>query len=222
MERTRVLMYSEHSPINYIWLAGCNDFYDIFCVSTMDEAENMLMSFTFHLILIDFTVVSQYEKITAILYQRNLASRIIVVPESAPGDRPYEIRAPSLIQTQMQSQVTPKKSKKMKEAEEKAGIEKDEVLKFDELVIDPNEMRVKFGRKNIKMTLIQFKLLYLLASHSNNVITYKQIKIYLWGDELYGDETVKTHIYRIRQKLSVVSDREYIESERSVGYRFLK
>ena len=51
MERTRVLMYSEHTEFYYAWWILQNQYNSIICVTNYDEAENLLMTCTFHIII---------------------------------------------------------------------------------------------------------------------------------------------------------------------------
>lgn len=78
VERLRVLVYSERSDKNYTWLIYFDEYDDIICVNSYDDAEIMLTTFVFHFVFIDLRAFDKYNKIADILYQRNLPTKIRV------------------------------------------------------------------------------------------------------------------------------------------------
>ena len=220
MERTRVLMYSERTSQDVFWWIFYNEYNEIFCVTRFDDAAKMLRNFTFQIIIIDYKKIRRLKELTDIMLDLHINAKVMIcrLPETEQGYRAHTIRAPS----ETKETSVPMRTKTMREADEKAGIEQNEVLYFDDLEIDMNSRKVKFRSSEIDFTPTQFEILHCLASHYNKVLTYKQIKIYVWGEEYYGDETVRSHITEIRKKLLTVTGQKYIENERGVGYRFSK
>ncbi|MBO5966919.1 MAG: winged helix-turn-helix transcriptional regulator [Clostridia bacterium] len=219
-EKLRVLMYSERTveENSICWILR-NKYNVIYFASNFDMAETILLTIPLNLVFIDESCIPHYEKIINILYQRHLLAHIMIIPLSTDefSKRSREIRAPD------QSELLGlKKTEEMKKKEKKAGIDKADVLRFDDLTIDPNSWQVLFGDEAVDLTLTEFNLLYCLASNYDRALTYKQIKICVWGDEYRGDETIRSHITKIRNKLSTVTGRKYIHNKRSVGYYFSK
>ena len=97
--------------------------------------------------------------------------------------------------------------------------EDQEVLSFDELIIDCNRHEVRLENKKVNLTAMEFKLLYFLASHPGRVFTREQILNNVSSDDAYIiDRNIDVHIRSIRKKL--VEKRDLIETIHRVGYRF--
>ncbi len=96
-------------------------------------------------------------------------------------------------------------------------------IKVKDLEIDLDEHRVYKAGKPIDLTYTQFKLLYLLASHRENVFTRQEILERVWGKKVYvTSRTVDVHIKRLREKLGERKyPSKYIETIHGTGYRFM-
>ncbi len=92
-------------------------------------------------------------------------------------------------------------------------------IKFGALRIDRSGHRVWVSDEEILLTALEFKLLTTLIDRKGRVQTREQLLEDVWG--ILADvttRTVDTHIKRLRQKLGEAG--KYIETMRSVGYRF--
>ena len=96
-------------------------------------------------------------------------------------------------------------------------------IKVKDIEIDLDGHRVSKAGKQLDLTYIQFKLLYLLASRRNNVFSRKEILERVWGKKVYvTNRTVDVHIKRLREKLGEYKyPSQYIETIHGTGYRFL-
>ena len=200
-ERLRVLMYSERTEIGYSWIFYLDRFDEVFWANTYDVAVNMLNKHIFHIIFIDYRVIDNYIKIKEILQKRGLTTRIRV------------IELPLLAEKTNQASDN---------ADEILLKNRKKILIFDDLVIDPNSVKVTFQGKEIELTEKEFDLLYCLEDNYGQVLSYDDIFDMVWkDDETHGDEIIKAHLYRLRKKLSV-TNRVYIKNVRGKGYRFSK
>lgn len=96
-------------------------------------------------------------------------------------------------------------------------------LLFDDLSINPGSHEVTLRGEPVHLTPREFDLLLTLASHPGRVFTRDQLLSKIWGDEYYDDHTVDVHVTHLRRKLEDDASRpQYIETVRSVGYRFAK
>ena len=100
-----------------------------------------------------------------------------------------------------------------------------EGLPFDAppLYIDYSSRHVLIGGKEVKLTPIEYGLLYHLTRNENRVLTFRTLLAKVWGRE-YMDETdyVKVHIQHLRRKLGDDPQGEpMIVNERGVGYKFV-
>jgi phosphate regulon transcriptional regulator PhoB len=104
--------------------------------------------------------------------------------------------------------------RRAREPEPSAGV-----LRFAELVIDPEKYRVEVRGEAVALTATEFRLLHYLAVHVGKVLTREVLLDRVWGYEYEGyARTVDTHIRRLRQKLGPA--RDHIETLRGLGYRF--
>ena len=95
------------------------------------------------------------------------------------------------------------------------------VLRFDGLEINLANYIVKVNGESIPCTPKEVEILFLLASHSGQVMGRDQILSLVWGYDYTGDpRTVDTHIKRIRQKVFLEGARWSISTVYSVGYKF--
>jgi two-component system phosphate regulon response regulator PhoB len=101
----------------------------------------------------------------------------------------------------------------------KAKEEAPKSMTFEDLHIDIDRHQVTVGKRNVKLTTTEFKLLVALVSNKGRVQTREYLLDKVWGYTYEGyARTVDTHIRRLREKLGKAG--EYIETIRGLGYRF--
>ena len=92
-------------------------------------------------------------------------------------------------------------------------------LRCGGLVVDEQEHTVTADGVRVVLTYKEYQLLRLFLSHPGTAFTRDQLMEQVWGMDFYGESrTVDMHIRTLRQKLGVYG--EYIETVRSVGYRW--
>lgn len=95
-----------------------------------------------------------------------------------------------------------------------------EILKHDDLALDNSRHEVTFKGKRVDITATEFKLLRILMERRGRVQTRERLLVDVWDYTPDTDtRTVDTYVSRLREKLGKASD--YIETVRSVGYRFI-
>lgn len=95
-------------------------------------------------------------------------------------------------------------------------------LIYDELQIDYETRIVSLGDRSIELTVKEFELLWLLASHPNQVYSRHQLLDQVWDLDYYGDTTTVTvHIRRLREKIEPTpSQPKFIKTVWGIGYKF--
>ena len=93
---------------------------------------------------------------------------------------------------------------------------------YQDLAIDYNSRGVTLNSENIRLTAIEYNLLYLLASNAGHVMPHSFLLTKVWGPEYHNDfDYLKVHIRHLREKLSDdAQNPRFIFTERSKGYRF--
>ena len=99
-----------------------------------------------------------------------------------------------------------------------------ENLRFDEeLIIDYNSRTVFYGKVQLDFSNKEFEIIRFLSQNAGMVFERETIYEKLWGYNGEGDSiVVKEHIRKIRNKLSVYTDKNYIETVWGVGYKWAK
>ncbi|MED4455817.1 response regulator transcription factor [Metabacillus fastidiosus] len=96
----------------------------------------------------------------------------------------------------------------------------DMIIQIGSVIINRKSFEVTAGKSTLLMPLKEFELLALLASKPNQVFQRAAIMEKIWGYDYEGDEqTLNTHIKRIREKLAKIAEDVEIVTVRGIGYK---
>jgi two-component system KDP operon response regulator KdpE len=97
------------------------------------------------------------------------------------------------------------------------------VVRAKNLVVDLATRRVTVGGREVKLSVIEYNLLRLLARHAGKVLTHRQILNEVWGLGHENDtHYLRVYIAHLREKLEGNPESpELILTELGVGYRFI-
>jgi DNA-binding response OmpR family regulator len=103
------------------------------------------------------------------------------------------------------------------------GKDKD-VIRIRSLEIDKQSHKVTVGEKEIKLTSIEFDILYLLVKNQGTVYSSEEIFERVWKEDSMGsNKTVMVHIKNIRDKIDLAIPGEtIIQTVWGVGYKVEK
>ena len=106
---------------------------------------------------------------------------------------------------------------------EKLATDHDKVLQYSGLCIDPVKHQISYQGKVLPLTeTYEFQTLVYLAGQPGRVYTKEQIYQAVWKEEPVDvSSSVFCIIANIRQKLRKVTKKEYIQTVRGVGYKFV-
>jgi DNA-binding response OmpR family regulator len=93
---------------------------------------------------------------------------------------------------------------------------------FPGLTLDTSRRQVWRDDKEVVLTVTEFNVLDLLSSKPGQVFSRSDLLREVWGYEVdIETRTVDAHVYRLRKKIEVDSDRpRYVHSVPGIGYRF--
>jgi DNA-binding response OmpR family regulator len=96
-----------------------------------------------------------------------------------------------------------------------------EVIHVGRLRIDAARRDVFAGDVEVKLTLLEFEILHLLARHVGQVFSREQLLEQVWGYDYLGDlRVVDAVIKRLRAKLrEAAPDADWIMTVRGIGYK---
>jgi len=126
--------------------------------------------------------------------------------------KPFSVRElTARIKANLRKHVLPEDVEKEEGADE---------LKIKDLVLDVEKYVVVKKGKIIDLTMKEFEVIKLLATHAGQVFTREQILKNVWGYDYYGDvRSVDVTIRRIREKIEDnTSEPKYIITKRGIGY----
>ena len=98
----------------------------------------------------------------------------------------------------------------------------DQRLVFDDLALDADTREAVRGGEPVRLTALEFDLLWFLASHPRRVFSRSDLMSSVWGYSAALDTgTVTVHIRRLREKIEQDPARQRrLEAVWGVGYRF--
>jgi DNA-binding response OmpR family regulator len=94
-------------------------------------------------------------------------------------------------------------------------------LEWRGLCLDPNTCQVTYNAQPIVLTPKEYGILELLLRNPQRIYSRQAILEQLWpfSTDLPGDDTIKSHIKSLRQKLKSVGVQDLIETIYGMGYR---
>ena len=94
-------------------------------------------------------------------------------------------------------------------------------LEVGGLRLDPASLEVQLYGRLVRMPMRELRLLQLLMSRADRVVTREQIRDAVWGG-IPGSNTITVHVQRLRQRLGDDhEDPKMILTVRGVGYRLV-
>ncbi len=96
-----------------------------------------------------------------------------------------------------------------------------DIIQIGKLVIMPEQHRVLRQDKEVNLTNIEFRILYVLAIHQGIALSKEKIYNFVWnGEYLQDDSNITSHVRRLRKKIEDdPSQPEYIQTVRGVDYK---
>jgi len=97
------------------------------------------------------------------------------------------------------------------------------VFESDGLQVNYASRQVTLDGSEVRLTVIEYRLLTMLCRYAGRVVTQKQMLTEVWGPE-YEDSThtLRVHMGNLRQKIEADPARpRFIRTETGVGYRFI-
>jgi len=97
----------------------------------------------------------------------------------------------------------------------------DSVLCVGDLEMDGRRFETRVGGRQVHLSLKEFKLLWLLASHPGVVYTRSELFQHLYGNDCENDyDCITILISRLRRKIDGDLGEQRIQTFRGVGYKF--
>ncbi|NMF81771.1 response regulator [Nodosilinea sp. P-1105] len=96
----------------------------------------------------------------------------------------------------------------------------DPILRSGDLCIDPSTCEVTYQHQQLSLSPKEYGLLELFLRHPQRIFSSTSILEHLWSfDDAPGEDTVRTHIKRLRRKLKAVGADTMVDTVYGMGYR---
>jgi DNA-binding response OmpR family regulator len=95
-------------------------------------------------------------------------------------------------------------------------------LQVGDFRLDPVNNRVILsGRRDVELTPIEFRLLYVLARNAGRILSHEQILSLVWGYDYEGySNQIAVYVRRLRAKIEPDPERpRYLITARGIGYK---
>lgn len=100
-----------------------------------------------------------------------------------------------------------------------ANVSADISLPFS---IDANRMEITIEKQRITLTSVEFLMLSLLSSDPGRIFSRDQLMNACYNDHrIVSDRTIDSHIKKLRKKIAVIGNENWIQSVYGVGYKLV-
>ena len=95
-------------------------------------------------------------------------------------------------------------------------------IEIGDFVIDIDQHTATVQNHTLALTPTEFELLLYFAQHDGKVMPHRTLLTAVWGAQsVHQPEYLRVFIGQIRKKMEALTDRQYIQTEPWVGYRFV-
>jgi len=222
-----ILLIEDDEEFQALVQRTLSDHHQITCATNLREANSHLVTDTYDLILLDVGLPDgsgfdfmlkirnqdRFQRIP-VLFLTGSAKTADEVTGLSLGADDYIVKPiePVLLKARVEARI-----KRLATLEDQA-----DVFTFEDLVftLSKQEVALKHDRspEKIDFTSLQFRILYHLAKHPDQIFSRQSLLDLFWGNEVHvTDRTVDVHISKIRSKLS--SSQITVQSVYGKGYR---
>ena len=233
MPQINVLVVDDEKEIaELVEIYLVSDGYKVFKAYNADEALLIMKQEEIHLVLLDVMMpgmnglelcrkIRESSNIPIIMLSAKSADLDKIVGLTGGADdyvtkpfNPLELTARVKSQLRRYTQLNPKSTNEF------AGSE----INIRNMTINRDNHKVVIEGEDVRLTPIEFEILYLLASHPGKVFSTDEIFEKVWNEKVYeANNTVMVHIRRLRGKMKEDQrENKIITTVWGVGYKIEK
>lgn len=233
MQQINILVVDDEQEIaDLVEIYLVSDGYHVFKANDAEEGLRILEAEDIHLMLLDIMMpgmnglelcrkVREHSNIPIIMLSAKSGDLDKIMGLTGGADdyvtkpfNPLELTARVKSQLRRYTQLNPNTAERPEENE----------ISIRSLSINKDNHKVVIDGEDIKLTPIEFDILYLLASNPGRVFSTDEIFERVWNEKVYeANNTVMVHIRRLRGKMNEDSREEkIITTVWGVGYKIEK
>ncbi|MDR0666972.1 MAG: homeostatic response regulator transcription factor HsrA [Campylobacteraceae bacterium] len=216
----RILIVEDEVTLNKTISEGLQEFgYQTDTSENFKDAEYYIGIRNYDLVLVDWMLPDgDGVDLVSIVKQKTSKTAVIVI--SAKDDKESEVKAlkagaDDYIKKPFDFDVL------VARIEARLRFGGTNVIKIDDLIIDPDEEKIIYRGVDIELKGKPFEVLTHLARHSDQIVSKEQLLDAIWEEpELVTPNVIEVAINQIRQKMDKPLNISTIETVRRRGYRF--
>lgn len=216
----RILIVEDEVTLNKTLAEGLQEFgYQTDSSESFKDADYYIGIRNYDLVLTDW-MLPDGDGVDLVTQIKQKSPRTAVVVVSAKDDKASEIKAlragaDDYIKKPFEFDVL------VARIEARLRFGGTNVIKIDDLIIDPDEEKITYKGQDIELKGKPFEVLTHLARHSDQIVSKEQLLDAIWEEpELVTPNVIEVAINQIRQKMDKPLDIATIETVRRRGYRF--
>lgn len=191
----------------------------------LSQARDMLSMFEYDCVLLDITLPDG-SGMTLLNEIKSLYTSTKVIIISAQNSLDYKILG---LDSGADDYITkpfplPELHSRIKAVMRRGNIDTaEELLIFNEIMINMHSMECKIGETIINLTKKEINLLIYFINNKNRVLSRQAIAIHLWGDYTYNLDNVDfiyQHLKNLRRKISESGGNDYVKTIYGLGYKW--
>lgn len=223
MAETILVVEDEPAIRELIGFACESSGYEVLLAGTVHEASDLLASSRVNLILLDWMLpdLSGLQWLDKLKHDERYAALpvIMLTARGTESDKVAGLDAGA--DDYVVKPFSPRELiARMRAVLRRGGTEAEKTVTCGPLSINESRFCAKVNDKIVKLGVIEFKLLLVLASSPGRVYSRAQLLSRVWDDASELDErTVDVHILRLRKQLADTAAASLLETVRGLGYR---
>lgn len=223
MAETILVVEDEPAIRELIGFACESSSYEVLRAGTVHEASDLLASSRVNLILLDWMLpdLSGLQWLDQLKHNERYAALpvIMLTARGTESDKVAGLDAGA--DDYVVKPFSPRELiARMRAVLRRGGTEAEKTVTCGPLSINESRFCAKVNDKIVKLGVIEFKILLVLASSPGRVYSRAQLLSRVWDDASELDErTVDVHILRLRKQLADTAAASLLETVRGLGYR---
>jgi two-component system, OmpR family, phosphate regulon response regulator PhoB len=95
------------------------------------------------------------------------------------------------------------------------------LIEFKTLQLDSHQCQVKVAEQTVKLTSLEYRLLYFFMKHPNKVYTRDELLEYIWGSAAdINARSIDSQVKRLRKQLAEYGYDSYLKTVWGIGYQW--